>query len=152
MATDAHASTKSYRWWLRRATVLASASVIACGGSTGPSDDEEELIEPTMANIAGAYSATEFMGGGYDVLALGGSLDLTLGDDGSLAGSRDIPPAAGGPFTADMAGTYTVMGNALTFTQAADTFVRDASWTWTNGILNGSWTGSGTSATVRMER
>jgi hypothetical protein len=132
--------------------MLASLALIACGEGTGPSDDNEDSLPPTLGNIAGAYSATVFTGGGYDVLAVGGGLEMTLGSDGSVTGTMDIPAAAGGPFNADMAGTYTVMGNSLTFTQAADTFVRDATWTWTNGVLNGSWSGGGTTVTVRMER
>lgn len=131
--------------------VFAIFVASACG-----SDDPmkvEDVAPPTMAEVAGDYSATEFSGGGYDVLALEGSLDLTLGADGSLAGSMYIPPAADGPYTFDMAGTYTLSGLSLTFYQDADTFVRDATWTWKgDGVIEGFWSGSGTTASVTLER
>lgn len=133
--------------------VLATL-VSGCGDGTGPSGADEDTLPPTLENIVGAYTATTFTGGGYDVLALGGGLQMTLAMDRSVTGTMEIPAAAGGPFTADMAGTYSVSGNSLTFTQDADTFVRDATWTWTDGVLIGSWGGgaAATTVTVRMER
>lgn len=110
--------------------LLGALALPSCGS---------DATAPTMADVAGDYSATSFVGAGFDVLAEGGSLDMTLGADGSVAGGMIIPASAGGPFQADMAGTYTLSGNNLTFQQAADTFVRDATWTWSRA----PWTGHG---------
>lgn len=139
------------RFAARLAARAALALPLAVAASCGTSSTDAGT-PPTMAEVAGDYQATQLTGGGYDVLALGGSLDLTLGADGSLAGRLVIPPAAGGPLDEDMAGTYTLTGNTLTFDQAADTFVRDATWTWSSGVITGTWTGGGTSASVRLER
>jgi len=139
----------------RRALAVLGTLLVAgsCGGSgTDPLDDQEPDVPATIANVAGAYEATQFTGGGFDVLALGGSLTLTLGTDGSLAGLMHIPAAAGGPLDADMVGTYTLSGSSLTFDQSADTFVRDATWTWESHVLTGAWSGASTTAQVRLEK
>jgi hypothetical protein len=132
---------------------VALASAACASDPSGPSADPNEN-PPTMSEVAGDYHATAFTGGGYDVLALGGSLDMSLDADGTVTGSMLVPAAAAGgeDFQADMAGTYTLTGNALTFHQDADTFVRDATWTWSSGVLSGSWSGSSGSVTVRMEQ
>ena len=135
--------------------LLSLCATAACGTASTALDDEEEQgpgDPPTMSAIAGDYEATQFTANGEDVLALGATLSLTLGADGSVAGTLDVPPAAGGPFQADMAGTYTLSGNSLTIDQDADTFVRDATWTWSNGVLSGSWSGSSGSVSVTLER
>jgi hypothetical protein len=137
-----------------RRTLLTAATLlgtIACG-SSGTEPEPEPDIPATLENVAGSYEATHFVGGGFDVLALGGSLDLTLGTDGSLAGNMFIPAAAGGPLDADMAGTFMLSGSSLTFDQAADTFVRDATWTWENNELTGAWSGAGGTALVRLDK
>lgn len=154
MRTLERAVSTSGRRWTHAPMLLLTTLAVACGDATGPSGADADTLPPTLENIVGAYAATIFTGGGFDVLALGGGLEMTLAIDGSVTGTMEIPAAAGGPFTADMAGTYSVTGNSLTFTQDADTFVRDMTWTWTNGVLNGSWGGgaAGTTVTVRMER
>jgi len=126
------------RFWL-----VVLATLVGCGS---------DALAPTLRNVAGTYVATVLLGPGDDVLAAGGSLTLTLGVDGSVAGSFFIPASLGGPTTADMAGTFTLSGNTVTFSQAADTFVRDVTWTWEDGILEANWdTGVG-SASARLER
>jgi hypothetical protein len=129
-----------------RRTLLSTTlflGVVACGS---------DPILPTVADIAGSYEATLFVGGGFDVLAEGGSLTLTFGENGSVSGTLFIPGSAGGPLTADMAGTFTVSGGNISISQSADTFVRDATWTWNNGVIDGAWSGGGVTATVRLER
>jgi hypothetical protein len=49
-----------------------------------------------------------------------------------------------------MAGTYEVEGAVVRFTQSADTFVRDAIWTWSGDVMEGVF-GSG-AVTVRLVR
>lgn len=122
---------------------LAALLTVSCGG---------DPVGPTMEAVAGTYTATSFVVDGTDVLSAGGDLSLTLGAHGSVAGSLFVPPSVGGGLTADMAGTYTLSGNTLRLEQTADTFVRDATWTWSNGVLDGGWSGSGGSVTVTLAR
>ena len=136
-----------------QAALLSLAAALSACSSDNPVDPVEEIPPPTMAEVAGDYSATELQGGGYDVLALGGTMDITLGSDGTLSGSLYIPPAADGPYTFDMAGTYTLSGLNLVFEQSADSFVRDATWTWKgDGVIEGAWSGAGQTASVTLER
>jgi len=111
------------RWTRRLLLSIALGAVVAC------EDSPVEIPVPTMADIAGSYTATSFTAGQFDVLAEGGSLDLVLGSEGSVSGAMFVPAAVGGPLQADMAGTYTLAENSITISQEADTFVRDAAWT-----------------------
>ena len=133
------------RFHYRRLRALTVASLMCVGCGSDP-------VALTLEDVAGAYEATSFVGGGYDVLAEGGNLTMTLGVDGSVSGSMFIPATAGGPFSADLAGTFVISGRNLTFSQSADTFVRDVTWTWDDGVLDGSWSGGGQTITVRLER
>ena len=67
-----------------------------------------------------------------DVLAAGGSLSITITPSFTTTGTLTIPASVNGgvPFTASMTGTatYTQSAARVTFTQAADTFVRDLVW------------------------
>lgn len=121
-------------------TLLLSAS--AC-------DDPVAL---TLDLVAGSYTATEFTADGQDILAAGGTLEMVLTSDGTVTGEMHLPASAGGPFTADLAGTFSVSDQGLTFTQAADTFIRDASWSWDDGALLGEWSNATSEVSVRMQR
>jgi hypothetical protein len=114
--------------------LLALVAVAACGDdSTGPS----------RADVAGDYRATtltaDIGGQTVDVLAAGVTLDLTLRSDGTTTGRFFVPAALNedgeGDLDADLSGTWTLNGNTVTFQQSADTFVRDASFTFRNDRL-----------------
>jgi len=77
---------------------------------------------------------------------------MTLTSSGAVTGSLSIPASVGGPLEADMAGTYVIEGSSITFDQDADTFVRDADWTWSNGVLTGSFGPASGGISVRLER
>lgn len=109
---------------------------------------DSDPAEPDIT-VEGSWTADSFIAEGVDVLAAGASLTLIL-DDGQVSGSLDVPEAVGGPATADMAGSYEVDGAVVRFTQAADTFVRDAVWTWSGDVMEGVF-GSG-AVTVRLVR
>lgn len=109
---------------------------------------DSDPAEPDIT-VEGSWTADSFVADGVDVLAAGGSLFLIL-DDGQVSGSLSIPEAAGGPLSANMAGTYEVDGAVVRFTQAADTFVRDAVWTWSGDVMEGVF-GAG-AVTVRLVR
>ena len=65
------------------------------------------------------------------------------------AGSFD---SGGMDFTADMAGTFILTNEAITLTQAADSFVRDLTWTVDGNQINGNGTFSGVTITVVLSR
>lgn len=111
-----------------------------------------ETVAPTLDSVAGSYSATSFQADGADVLAAGGSLTLELTSSGAVTGDMFVPASVGGPFDADMAGTYEIVGSNIIFDQDADTFVRDAEWMWSDGTLTGSFGSAPDEVLVRMER
>jgi len=132
-----------------RAAAAAVVTISACGRNP---------FTPTVADMAGTYSATTFTSTNgattTDHLAVGGSLTLTLGPDGTTTGRLFVPAGAegGGDLDADMAGTWTLTGSTVDFAQAADTFVRDMTFTAEPNRLRGSATFSGTTIRVVLER
>lgn len=125
--------------------LLAGIMVLAATACSDP-------VAPTPDLVAGSYMATSFQAEGNDVLAAGGSLTLVLTASGGVTGNLFVPASVGGPLNADMAGTYEITGSNITFDQAADTFVRDATWSWSNGVLTGSFGPTASGVTVQMER
>jgi hypothetical protein len=127
--------------------VLAGNLLLAAGCS--------DAIGPE--SLAGTYVATEFTLAGQvsgDVLAAGGSLSITLNADGTTSGSVFVPAALndGEDFNASLAGTFTVTDGSITFTQDADTFVRDITWEVDGTRLRGAGTFSGVTITVVLTR
>jgi hypothetical protein len=127
--------------------VLAGNLLLAagCGDAIGPE------------SLAGTYVATEFTFAGQvsgDVLAAGGSLSITLNADGTTSGSVFVPAALndGEDFNASLAGAFTVADGSITFTQDADTFVRDITWEVDGTRLRGAGTFSGVTITVVLTR
>lgn len=87
-----------------------------------------------------------------DVLAAGGSLTITLTANGTTTGQLFVPAALNGgtPLTESMDGTFTPSSGVVTFSQAADTFVRDMPFTVLGKSLAGSKDFSGTTITVLL--
>jgi hypothetical protein len=113
--------------------LLALSSVAACGDSTSPSE-----------GVAGTYHATQiditFPGEQpIDVIAAGGSVDIVLTPQGTTTGTLVVPAE----FTEDgieddvidLAGTFTIAGNALTFHGQGDSFIPESEWTIGNDVL-----------------
>jgi hypothetical protein len=74
-----------------------------------------------------------------NVLAGGGSFTLNLASNGTTSGRLHIVASGSNPaLDADMAGTWTRNGDTVEFTQAADTFVRDMTFT-IEQITDGVW-------------
>jgi hypothetical protein len=104
---------------------VALVAIVGCG--SGDSTSPETL--------AGSYTATTFLvtpdgQAPVNVLSQGGSLTLTLASDKSVTGTLHLPASATGaePLTVTMNGTVTMSGSTVEFQQAADTFVRDLTW------------------------
>ena len=107
--------------------------------------------------LAGTYVATTFTFSGPvtgDVLSAGGSFTITLNADGTADGSLFVPAslAGGVALNTNLVGTYTLVGETITFTHEADTFVRDATWTVDGSELHGTGTFSGVTITVVLSR
>ncbi len=98
--------------------------LIACGSdSTGPA------LPPV-----GSYTAIEFVttgnSGQTNQLLIGGSLQMTLAANGTTSGHLHMAASGANPVVdADMAGTWTQNTSFVEFSQPADTFVRDMTFT-----------------------
>lgn len=110
---------------LRRSVVpalLAVLALTACG---------DDPTGPTVNSVAGEYRATTFTvadgGTTLDVLAVGGTLTLALDPDGTTTGRIFLPglDEDGGDFDEDLAGTWMLRSDTVTFQQSADTLIRD---------------------------
>ena len=131
-------------------TLLVSCMFLACGDSTAP----------TLEQIAGSYVAETFntTDGGVvtDQLALGASILLTLGADNTTTGRLFVPDAeeGGGDLDMDLAGTWTLDQNdgAVAFEHASDTFLRDMTFSYSNGRLSGEATFSGVTINVVLRK
>jgi hypothetical protein len=90
-----------------------------CHNSTAPS-----------ATVGGDYRADQFVttgsSGQTNQIVAGSSLYLYLAGNGTVSGQLNMAASGGNPaFAADMTGTWMRSGNTITFSQAADTFVRN---------------------------
>lgn len=111
---------------------LAAVTFSACG------DDSPAA----PASVDGRYTATTFLvtptgQATIDILALGGTLTMTLGPANDVSGTLTVPslgveqPA----LSESLTGTYVRTGNSVRFTQPGDTFVRDLNWSVTDQTL-----------------
>jgi hypothetical protein len=125
--------------------VGALAALAGCGDSTSPNP---------MAAVAGTYHATRIVftepgSPQIDAIALGTTLEIVLSPTGTTSGTLLVPAVLSedgiSDVTVDLAGTFTVEGNTLTFHGGAnsDSFITDVAWTigsgtlTTNSLLNG---------------
>ena len=104
----------------------ATVALIACAGCS-------DATAPGA--VAGSYHATTMLvtpdgRSPIDVVAGGGTLRVTLLSDSTVTGTLQIPASASGgiPYAADMQGSWSMTGTTLRFTQSADSFIRDLSW------------------------
>ena len=117
--------------------------------------EEDPVVAPSSA--VGTYQATAFTtttgGTTRDVLADGGSIVLTLTSAGLTDGSLNIPPGDGqGVVVANLAGTWSVVGNTIDLDHPNDTFLRDMPLRFTGSALVGDQTFSGTRIQVTLTR
>ena len=128
------------RSMISRARILgALLALAACGG-------DDNGFSPTRETVSGGYTASVFTltsptGAGdsttLDLLTLGASVDVTLDPNGTTAGRLFVPGAAedGGDVDVDLAGTWSLSGNVVTFDQPGDTFIRDVDFIAGPGTL-----------------
>lgn len=95
----------------------------------------DDSFSPTVENVSGSYSATTFTAtspaGTIDLLALGSLVSVTLAPEGTTTGRLFVRGGGedGEDLDEDLTGTWTLSGNTVTFSQAADTFIRDVTFT-----------------------
>ena len=113
--------------------LLGIAGMVACGGgdSTAP---------PSV--LVGSYNAVQFVttgsSGQTNQILAGSTLSINLMPNGTTTGHLHMAESGGNSaFDADMAGTWTQTGNSVTFSQAADSFVRNI--TWAVAAAGSSW-------------
>jgi hypothetical protein len=114
---------------------------LSCGG--------DDPFSPTVENVAGSYEATSLTGtqSGVTVnlLSLGASVEMVLNVNGTTTGRVFAPglDQGGQDLDVDLAGTWTLQGQTVTFSQAGDTFIRDVPFTVGRNRLQGEDTFSG---------
>lgn len=106
------------RSFVRIGPICFALAVIGCGSnSTAPT------------TVAGNYSATQFVttgtSGQTNQILAGSTLHLFLVSNGNVSGELHMAGSA----NTDMTGTWTQTGNTISFSQTADTFVRNMTFT-----------------------
>ena len=117
---------------MTRLRFLAAFALLLTLAACDSSDDD---------SVAGSYTASSFTNDGTDVLAAGGTLQMTLTDDGRVAGRLTVPEslAEGEETDFSLDGTYMQTGSTIRFAQTEDTFVPLVTWTYGGGELRGSY-------------
>lgn len=140
---------------MRRFCVVLSTVLIAAAFGCS-SDDGDGAPGPE-----GSYAATALTlsagGGDTNLLAEGAELNMVLTSSGTTSGTLVVPAAyteSGTEESFSLIGTYTYNASTgdVTFDQAADTFVRDATWTLDGNELHGEFVSSGSTIEAVLTR
>ena len=131
----------------------ASALAIVCSLSCGE-------LTPGPENFAGAYLPSVWLvtpagQPQMDVLLKGGSLSITITSTKTTTGQLSLPASVTGttPLLQSMSGEAVVTGSTLKFSQPADTFVRDLTWTVKRDTLEVvNQVVNGTTFTIKMPK
>lgn len=122
---------------LKAVSAVVAVVVVACD-ATGPT--------PTMADVAGEYVATRLVTVAGEVetdrLAGGAEVTLTLDADGTTSGRLFVPGGDedGSDYDVPLTGTWALAQYTVTLEHPADTFLRDMSFIYADGRLEGSET------------
>ena len=141
---------RAVRAWLG-AWSLAAVALAGCGGDDDP-------FSPTVANVAGTYNATLFTAtnstGTLNLLSLGATVHVVLNPDGTTTGHLFVPDIGqeDGELDADLTGTWTLTGSTVTFSQTADTFIRDVEFTASQNSLETEGTFEGTTLRLALAK
>lgn len=120
---------------------------LSCGGDDDP-------FSPTVQDVAGSYQASSLTGtqSGITVnlLSLGASVEMVLNEDGTTTGRVFAPglDEGGQDLDIDLAGTWTLQGETVTFSHPGDTFIRDVPFTARPNQLQGE--GTFRTVTIRL--
>lgn len=119
---------------------------LSCGG--------DDSFSPTVENVAGSYQASTLTGtqSGITVnlLSLGATVAIVLNEDGTTTGRVFAPglDEGGQDLDVDLAGTWTLQGETVTFNQTGDSFIRDVPFAVGRNRLQGE--GTFNTVTVRL--
>jgi hypothetical protein len=112
---------------------------LSCGG-------DDEPFSPTVQDVAGSYQASSLTatqsGITVNLLSLGATVAMVLNEDGTTTGRVFAPglDEGGQDLDVDLAGTWTLEGETVTFNQTGDTFIRDIPFTASPNRLQGEGT------------
>jgi hypothetical protein len=133
------------------ARVLVGATLLVAASACRRSTDPDPLV--------GTYLATTFRiapagQGAINVLAQGGTLGLNIANNYVTTGTLVVPASLNGgtTLTASMAGTAVRTESTVRFTQSADTFVRNLTFTLVDNTLTANQTLSGTTYDLVLTR
>jgi hypothetical protein len=135
-----------YRPALKLVPILVFLT-LSCGGDDPP-------FTPTPESVAGSYHATRLTGtqSGITVnlLSLGASVEMVLNEDGTTTGRVFAPglEQGGQDLDIDLAGTWTLQGETVTFSHSGETFIRDVPFTVGRNRLDGE--GTFRTVTIRL--
>lgn len=135
----------------RRVLTIAAALLVAGSGCHKVTDPDPRV----GTFLASTFTVTPSGQAPMNVLAQGGTLGINIANNFVTAGSLILPPSVtgGAAFSASMAGTADTTGNTVRFVQAADTFVRDLTFTMVETRLEAvNQTVAGTTYTVILNR
>ena len=131
---------------------LAAVALAGCGGDDNP-------FSPTVASVAGTYNATVFTAtsdelGTINLLSAGATVHVVLNPDGTTTGHIFVPDLGqeGGELDADLTGTWTLSESTVTFSQTADTFIRDVEFTAAQNSLESEGTFEGTTLNLALAK
>ena len=116
---------------------LSSIVAIAATLAAGACGDDPNGLEELAGNYTATFFTTTEAGQSTNQLTEGASVTMNLASNGTTTGSLVIPPSSGGPETLDLTGTWARNGNIVTFSHAADTFIRDMDFTVNGRTLVG---------------
>ncbi|HJP56550.1 MAG TPA: hypothetical protein VJ847_05915 [Gemmatimonadales bacterium] len=127
---------------------FAALALLGCGDS----------FSPTRDSVAGSYTLTRLVttstGRATDQLGDGATMTITLAPGGTTTGRLVLPAGDvnGAGLDASMEGTWSLTGDRVVFTQGADTFIRDLTFTVTADELTADDTFGGTRVEITLTR
>jgi hypothetical protein len=130
---------------------LFAALLLIVTGACSRTSDPDPLVGTYLATT---FRITPIGQGAANVLAQGGSLGINVANNYVTAGTLIMPPTLNGgiTFTASMAGTAVRTESTVRFMQAADSFVRDLTFTLAGDSLAASQTLAGTAYDLVLRR
>ena len=119
-----------------------SALLVAAGLSSCSSDDPVEPDEIVIADLAGTWNCTQFLAVStvdpqvqFELIAMGGTLVVTVAPDGSFVGNASFPdPDTGLPVAVPFAGTFNLASQTVVvagFVVEIPPFLEDGSFDFT---------------------
>ena len=107
------------------APVVMLVAAVGCGGS--------DSTGPQPSGLAGSYTAVQWVttggSGQTNQIANGGTLQITLSDNGSTSGRMHVAASNGNQAADfDLSGTWSQSGNNINFTQTVDNFLKDVTF------------------------